>query len=166
MCESLGDLKAEMVGIDVRRKLAEESLNLEAAPSSSDGIGPPKIIALPTTRSSGSFSAVPKNKKEENTPPPPLAIDKKRESPPSQSNQAPESRILDKWKIWVIISSCILLLIIIIIFLWRVCRSRALKTFGPWRTGISGRLQKAFVTGNLSFLFVLQPVYPLYRVAL
>ncbi|KAK1418295.1 hypothetical protein QVD17_27438 [Tagetes erecta] len=142
-----GELEAEMVEIAIRRKLAEESLNLEAAPSPNDDrIGPPKIIALSTTRSSGSFPAVPKNKKEQNTSPPPLAIDQEIISP-SPSNQAPESNILNKWKILVIVSFCILLLIIIIIALWRMCRSRALKSFGPWRTGISGRLQKAFVTG-------------------
>ncbi|GFP91708.1 probable LRR receptor-like serine/threonine-protein kinase at5g45840 [Phtheirospermum japonicum] len=28
-----------------------------------------------------------------------------------------------------------------------ICRSRAVKTIGPWKTGLSGQLQKAFVTG-------------------
>ncbi|KAI3704134.1 hypothetical protein L1987_74348 [Smallanthus sonchifolius] len=146
--EKIGELEAEMERNVVRRKLAEESLNLAAALSPSDGIGPPKIIALPTTRSSGSFSAVPNHK----APPPPLALNQEITSSHPPANQAPGSERygssnLDKWKIWVIISFCILLLIIIAITLWCVCQSRAVKTIGPWKTGISGRLQKAFVTG-------------------
>ncbi|KAK9073931.1 hypothetical protein SSX86_006525 [Deinandra increscens subsp. villosa] len=134
-------LEAEMIGNLIRRKLAEESPNLAAAPSLSDEVGPPKIIARPATRSSGSYPAVPKSKKKQNPPP--------TESNSSQSpeNKSEESRILDKWKIWVIIFFCILLLIIIAIALWCVCRSRAVKTTRPWKTGISGQLQKAFVTG-------------------
>nr|XP_043611267.1 protein MALE DISCOVERER 2-like isoform X2 [Erigeron canadensis] len=151
-------LESEMVQNVVRRKLAEESLNLAAAPSPNAGIGPPMIIALPTSRSSGSFPAVPKDKKEQhpysNPPPPPLDI--AGTTPQTvTSNQPPanqpldnesEKRNSDKWKIWLIIS-CLLLLIIIAIAVWCVCRSRAVKTIGPWRTGISGQLQKAFVTG-------------------
>ncbi|KAK9077087.1 hypothetical protein SSX86_005423 [Deinandra increscens subsp. villosa] len=147
--EKLGELEAEMVENVVRRKLAEEPLNLAAAPSPRDGIGPPKIIALPTTRSSGSFPAVPKN-----PPPPALSPDIPQTSnetkPPvnvTPENEREGSSSLDKWTIWVIVSFCILLLIIIAIALWCVCRSRAVKTIGPWRTGISGQLQKAFITG-------------------
>ncbi|KAI3704108.1 hypothetical protein L1987_74321 [Smallanthus sonchifolius] len=145
----VGELEAEMERNVVRRKLAEESLNLAAALSPSDGIGPPKIIALPTTRSSGSFSVVPNHKK---APPPPLALNQEIISSHPPAHQAPGSESygssnLDKWKIWVIISFCILLLMIIAINLWCMCQSRAVKTIGPWKTGISGRLQKAFVTG-------------------
>lgn len=152
----------------VRRKLAEESPNLAAAPSPRDGTGPPKIIALPTRRSSGSFPAVPKDKKEHpiSILPPPVAVNQETPqtstSPQPPANQPPESN-LNKWKIWVILS-CILLLIIIAMALWCVCRSRAAKTIAPWRTGISGQLQKAFVTGNSSFpweLFFLSPIYTL-----
>ncbi|XP_076947488.1 protein MALE DISCOVERER 2-like isoform X2 [Bidens hawaiensis] len=131
--------EAEMVENVVRRKLAEQSSNLAAVPSPRDKIVPPKIIALPTTRSSGSFPAVPKPPPSPPSPPPP--------PPPSPPpNLTPESE-RDKWKIWVIISFCILLLIILAIVLWCVCRSRAVETIGPWRTGISGQLQKAFITG-------------------
>ncbi|KAD4179436.1 hypothetical protein E3N88_28027 [Mikania micrantha] len=147
--ENLGELEAEMVVNVVRRKLAEESLNLAAAPSRRDVTGSPKIIALPTTRSSGSFPAVPKNPPPPSSPPQPQP----QPPPPTQppANLTPEGErersSSDKWKIWVIIGSCIILLIIISIALWCVCRSRALKTIGPWRTGISGQLQKAFISG-------------------
>ncbi|KAF5789854.1 putative protein kinase RLK-Pelle-LRR-VI-2 family [Helianthus annuus] len=138
------ELEAEMVENDVRRKLAQESLNLAAAPSPSDGTGPPKIIALPTTRSSGSYPAVPKHKKEHN----PLGLDQETISSQPPANQAQESSNIYKWKIWFIISFCILLLIMIAIVLWCVCRRCIrVKTMGPWRSGISGQLQKAFVTG-------------------
>ncbi|XP_071729857.1 protein MALE DISCOVERER 2-like isoform X2 [Rutidosis leptorrhynchoides] len=147
----------ELVENIVRRKLAEESQNLAAAPSPNNGMGPPKIISLPTSRSSGSFPAVPKDKKEQNPPPPPpiAVIQDTPKNPTSATNQNPESKSdgqfeesdSDKWKIWFIISFCILLLIIIAVALWCVCRSRAVKTIGPWRSGISGQLQKAFVTG-------------------
>ncbi|KAI3805137.1 hypothetical protein L1987_27218 [Smallanthus sonchifolius] len=153
--EKLGELEEEMVENVVRRKLAEQSPNLAAAPSPRDGIGPPKVIALPTTRSSGSFPAVPKKPPPPPPPPPPtpppaLSPDTSNETQPpinpTPANGREESSS-DKWKIWVIVSFCILLLIIIAIALWCVCRSRAVKTIGPWRTGISGQLQKAFVTG-------------------
>ncbi|PWA89208.1 leucine-rich repeat protein kinase family protein [Artemisia annua] len=146
------ELEPEKVQNVVRRKLAEESPNLAAAPSPNDGIGPPKIIALPTSRSSGSFPAVPMRK--EHTPPPPSNLHKPKvqETPENSgeppTNQPPEEDNSEKWKVLVIIISCCLLfLIIIAISLWCVCRSQAVKTIAPWRTGISGQLQKAFVTG-------------------
>jgi len=30
---------------------------------------------------------------------------------------------------------------------WLLCRKSAVATIGPWKTGLSGQLQKAFVTG-------------------
>lgn len=143
----------------VRRKLAEESPNLAAAPSPNDGFGPPKIIALPSSRSSGSFPAVPKDKKAHaiNNPPPSYGLFQ--ETPkeetssstssgqPPTNDQVPETQTNSyKWKILVAIS-CIVLLLIISIALYFVCRTKAVKTIGPWRSGISGQLQKAFVTG-------------------
>lgn len=115
-------------------------------------IGPPKIIALPTARSSGSFPVVPKKPS-----PPPLAnspdIPQTSNETQTPANRTPENEREGnsssyKWRIWVVICFCILLLIIIAISLWCVCRSHAVKTISPWRTGISGKLQKAFVTGN------------------
>ncbi|KAK1430226.1 hypothetical protein QVD17_12816 [Tagetes erecta] len=149
--EQEGELEAKMMENVVRRKLVEESTNLAVATYPRDEIGPPKIISLPTTRSSGSFPVVPKNPS-----PPPRAISpdiprtsNETQQPANMSpeNDRPGNNSSDKWRIWVVISFCILLLIIIAIALSCVCRSRAVKTISPWRTGISGQLQKAFVTG-------------------
>jgi len=30
---------------------------------------------------------------------------------------------------------------------WLLCRKSAVATIGPWKTGLSGQLQKTFVTG-------------------
>ncbi|XP_024983398.1 protein MALE DISCOVERER 1-like isoform X3 [Cynara cardunculus var. scolymus] len=139
----------------VRRKLAEESPNLAAAPSPNDGFGPPKIIALPSSRSSGSFPAVPKDKKAHaiNQPPSYGLVQGSPEessstsSQPPTNDQPPQSR-MNSYKCRILIAiSCIVLLLIIGIALCFVCRTRAVKTIGPWRSGISGQLQKAFVTG-------------------
>ncbi|XP_076946755.1 protein MALE DISCOVERER 2-like [Bidens hawaiensis] len=145
--EKTGELEAEMMENYARRKLAEQSVNLAAAPSSGNKIGPPKIIALPYARSSGSFPAVPKFKKEHNSPPTPLAFNQETKPPANRNTESEESSILDMWKIWVI-SFCLLLLIsMVIVLCHHMCQGRAVKTMGPWRTGISGQLQKAFVTG-------------------
>ncbi|CAH1442872.1 unnamed protein product [Lactuca virosa] len=151
--EKAEDVKQEHDGNIVRRKLAEQSPNVAAAPSPIDGFGPPKIINLPSSRSSGSFPAVPKEKKEPtstptiniNNNPPPSSHGPFKDSTPENQNQESESNS-NMWKILVIIF-CIILVVIICITLWCVCRSRAVKTIAPWRTGISGQLQKAFVTG-------------------
>ncbi|KAI3755219.1 hypothetical protein L1987_55015 [Smallanthus sonchifolius] len=127
----------------------KSSRTISKPPSPRDGIGPPKVIALLTTRSSGSFLAVPKRPPPPpppTTPPPALSPDTSNETQPPPANGREESGSSDKWKIWVTVSFCILLLINIAIALWCVCRSRAVKTIGPWRTGISGQLHKAFVT--------------------
>ncbi|KAL0321300.1 UNVERIFIED_CONTAM: protein MALE DISCOVERER 2 [Sesamum radiatum] len=40
-----------------------------------------------------------------------------------------------------------LFLLILAVVIIVICRSRAAKTIAPWKTGLSGQLQKAFVTG-------------------
>lgn len=153
--EKIGQHEPKMKhdGNIVRRKLGEQSPNLAAAPSpTDDGFGQPKIIALPSGRSSGSFPAVPKeNKKEEPQPTihPPPSHGRFEDSTPGQPPENQPSQGQSNSNVWMIlvIMSCIILLLIIAIALWCVCRSRAAKTIGPWRTGISGQLQKAFVTG-------------------
>lgn len=47
-----------------------------------------------------------------------------------------------------VIGGAILLVAIVGIYL---CRSNKVSTVKPWATGLSGQLQKAFVTGNYSF---------------
>ncbi|KAK2995989.1 hypothetical protein RJ640_017353 [Escallonia rubra] len=94
----------------VRRKLVEQSSNLAAAPASG-GSHPDHIIALPTTRSSGSFPAVPKDKKKQS---PPVPSPARPPSPGTGSNPAARipthgkaavSRSSNTWKIIVGVTS-------------------------------------------------------------
>ncbi|KAK3027916.1 hypothetical protein RJ639_040599 [Escallonia herrerae] len=135
----------------VRRKLVEQSSNLAAAPASG-GSHPDHIIALPTTRSSGSFPAVPKDKKKQS---PPVPSPARPPSPGTGSNPAAKvpyhgkaavSRSSNTWKIIVGVTSAFFLLVVAAALIF-ICRTRAASTIGPWRTGLSGQLQKAFVTG-------------------
>ncbi|XP_068665435.1 protein MALE DISCOVERER 2-like isoform X2 [Aristolochia californica] len=49
-----------------------------------------------------------------------------------------------KWKYILLVVAFALLIATIIIFM---CRSKGVATIGPWKTGLSGQLQKAFVIG-------------------
>ncbi|KAK1378591.1 Protein MALE DISCOVERER 2 like [Heracleum sosnowskyi] len=89
-----------------RRRLAEQSSNLAAAPSSDVATAEP-IIALPSTRSGHSGA---------------------------------------KWEYIVGISVAIFFALVVTVLCF-VCRTRAVKNIRPWRTGLSGQLRKAFVTG-------------------
>lgn len=134
----------------VRRRLLEQTQNLPAAPAEGESTAD-QIIAPPITRSSGSFPAVPK---ETNTESPPTHRD-----PPVQgttSGQSPQTSTGARqrpstpgnlWKYLIIIPCAAALLIFLIIFV--LCRKQAAKAISPWKTGISGQLQKAFITGNL-----------------
>lgn len=148
-----------------RRKLLEQASNLEAAAAPSDDESPSgKVIALPTTRSSGAFPAVP-NGKEKNSDPP--AAMPSPAAPPSHnsSRQPSQNSTLasgsptkqdssdgssgDVWKYTIIIAGAAIL-VIVAAAMFCMCRSQAVKTIGPWKTGLSGQLQKAFITGDLS----------------
>ncbi|GLT80107.1 hypothetical protein SLA2020_515640 [Shorea laevis] len=132
----------------VRRRLLEQTQNLPAVPAEGESTAD-QIIALPITRSSGSFPAVPK---ETNTESPPTPHD-----PPVQgttSGQSPQtsagasqqpSTPGNLWKYLIIIPCVAVLLIFLIIII--LCRKQAAKAISPWKTGISGQLQKAFITG-------------------
>ena len=52
------------------------------------------------------------------------------------------------WKYIIIIAvgAVLVILAVAIFYLWK---SKAARVIGPFKTGISGQLQKAFVTGNL-----------------
>lgn len=52
------------------------------------------------------------------------------------------------WKYIIMGVSVSVLLIVLIVMLF-MCRNQAVKTIGPWKTGLSGQLQKAFITGNI-----------------
>ncbi|XP_022140198.1 protein MALE DISCOVERER 2-like [Momordica charantia] len=135
-----------------RRKLLDESSNLAAAPVSSTLPNSDSVNSVTSARSSGTFPAVPKPKQE--TPPPaPVSSF----PPPQPQNTSSQSDVLpihqpqdnssgNFWKYAIIIGGVSLLLILAAIILC-MCRSRGVTTIGPWKTGLSGQLQKAFITG-------------------
>ncbi|CAL0325003.1 unnamed protein product [Lupinus luteus] len=130
-----------------RRKLLDQSSNLAAAPYSG---GPTiQISPLPTILSSGSFSAVPDaNKKQNQSPATPTSPS---DSPHDTSNQTSEQQggngASRKWWNYLIIILVVALLVIAIMIMLFVWRKRAAKVIKPWTTGLSGQLQKAFITG-------------------
>ncbi|XP_017221929.1 protein MALE DISCOVERER 2 isoform X2 [Daucus carota subsp. sativus] len=127
----------------VRRRLAEQSSNLAAAPATGASAAEP-IIVLPSTRSSGSFPAVPKEKKEPLHSPAPAPP--KHHHSVAQPQNANNRYSGDEWKyiVGILVAVFFALLVTFICF---VCRNLAVKNIRPWKTGLSGQLQKAFVTG-------------------
>ncbi|KAA3478509.1 protein MALE DISCOVERER 2-like [Gossypium australe] len=137
-----------------RRGLLGSSKNLPAVPATAVP-STEQIIALPTTRSSGSFPAVPK---ETGTKSEPDDESSETNSEPadqsSQANSKPvdqssetskgettaEKSSEDLWKYFIIIP-CILVFIAFVALAF-MCRKRAAKAIGPWKTGLSGQLQK------------------------
>jgi len=150
-----------------RRKLAEQSSNLAAAPANIKGpLGP--VIQMP--RSSGSFRAVPNSDGTHPTnlpsPPPQHESQDKlhpvgqsasavKQSPavkkPTNSQGPPAGKSESTWK--YVVGICIgVILLILAASVFLICRIRAARTIGPWKTGLSGQLQKAFVTGTYIIL--------------
>ncbi|OIW00510.1 hypothetical protein TanjilG_24240 [Lupinus angustifolius] len=130
-----------------RRKLLDQSSNLAAAPYSG---GPTiQISSLPITLSSGSFSAVPDaNKKQNQSPAPPTSpSDFPHDTLNKTSEQHGGNGASRKWWKYLIIILVVALLVIAIMILLFVWRKRAAKVIKPWTTGLSGQLQKAFITG-------------------
>ncbi|XP_047154569.1 protein MALE DISCOVERER 2-like isoform X2 [Vigna umbellata] len=134
-----------------RRKLLQSSgNNLAAVPF--DDKTPIEFSTAPTTFSTGAIPAVPDATEKQNQPAssdpnaPDDASDENQSQDASDGNQ--ESQHVNNgasiWK-WIII--ILLLLAIIIIILLYIMRKRAAKVIGPWKTGISGQLRKAFITG-------------------
>ncbi|KAK4787907.1 hypothetical protein SAY86_011740 [Trapa natans] len=129
----------------LRRKLLEQSSNIEVPPAST---GYTQVSSILVTRSSGAFPAVPGGSRVDQTNPSPppgesgnntVSVDQK----PTQ-NQSTSS---GSWKYIVIIASSIVVLCLVALGICFVCRKKGAKTITPWKTGISGQLQKAFVTG-------------------
>lgn len=145
-----------------RRRLLEQASNLPAAPASGESSSG-KVVALPMTRSSGSFRAVPDRKRKHSPAPSPLpssASSQKHhplnpEEKPSGFPVKPitqpssDSSSGNMWK-YVSITGGVSVFLIVAAAMFCMCRSKAVKTIGPWKTGLSGQLQKAFITGNLS----------------
>ncbi|CAK9327509.1 unnamed protein product [Citrullus colocynthis] len=136
-----------------RRKLLDESSNLAAAPVSSSLPPSDSINTITSSRSSGTFPAVPNKHKQEPTPAPlPLphpqpenASSNSSDTLPTHQHQADHSSA-NLWK-YVIIIGGVSLSLILATIIFCMCRSRGVTTIGPWKTGLSGQLQKAFITG-------------------
>lgn len=155
----------------VRRKLAEQSSNLAASPAPANIKGPlVPVIEMPSSRSSGSFRAVPNTDGTHptNLPSSPLHHESQDKShpvgqsasdakqppavkKPTNSQGPPAGKPESTWKyIFGICFGVFLLILAATLFL--ICRIRAARAIGPWKTGLSGQLQKAFVTGILIIL--------------
>ncbi|CAO2183293.1 unnamed protein product [Urochloa humidicola] len=119
-----------------QRRLLQDS-NL-AAPSSANA-PVPAAVPVPST-GTGSFSAFGPN----NVPVP--AVNPPISPPivPSATTDVPKRSI--KW-LYAIVLPLAALLLIGISCMFLLCRNKSGKTIGPWKTGLSGQLQKAFVTG-------------------
>lgn len=128
-----------------RRRLLDQSSNLAAAPYNGPTI---QFSTVPISMSSGSVPAVPDANKKQNQPPPPMHSPP--DSPHHDANQnSTNGASGNLWK-FIILIIIVVVLVIIIIVLLSIWRKPAAKIITPWKTGISGQLQKAFITGNTS----------------
>lgn len=156
----------EDLGNFVRRRLLQQSSNLAAIAAS--GGSPLQLIITPFTRSSGAFPAVANEKKKQSHTPAPQpspadSSSKQTNSTENSHDQAshfsPGNSTNQKtsvdgssgniWKYVFVVPGVALLLIVAAVMLC-MCRSRGVTTIGPWTTGLSGQLQKAFVTGDFA----------------
>ncbi|XP_024016954.1 protein MALE DISCOVERER 2 isoform X1 [Morus notabilis] len=142
-----------------RRRLLEQASNLPAAPASGESSSG-KVVALPMTRSSGSFRAVPARKRKHSPAPSPLpssaSLQKHHPLNPEEkpsgfpvkpiTQPSSDSSSGNMWK-YVSITGGVSVFLIVAAAMFCMCRSKAVKTIGPWKTGLSGQLQKAFITG-------------------
>ncbi|XP_077252228.1 leucine-rich repeat protein kinase family protein isoform X2 [Tasmannia lanceolata] len=137
-----------------RRRLLEESHNLAATPVS--GAIPDEITTIPSL-GTGSFPAIPnspnKNGKEKQLPAPtllssanPTSILKPHANTSPTNNENNVSKGSERWKYVFVLPAGAFLLTVAAAMIF-MCRSRGVATIGPWKTGLSGQLQKAFVTG-------------------
>ncbi|KAL3851395.1 hypothetical protein ACJIZ3_013277 [Penstemon smallii] len=136
---------------NVRRILAEESSNLAAIAPNVGAPLPSEPVGTLPSRSSGSFPAIPNAKKKSLAPvpsPTPIQEHKPHDatSRGAVSQPPPDEKSGNSLKVIIGISSAVILLIVVSV-MFLVFRSRAAKTIGPWKSGLSGQLQKAFVTG-------------------
>jgi hypothetical protein len=128
-----------------QRRLLQDS-NLAAPSSGDDPI--PAVVPVPST-GSGSFSAFsPSNAPEPAADPPPTPS-----MAPATPTEVPKGKSF-KW-LYAIVLPLIVLLLISIACIVLFCRNKSVKTIGPWKTGLSGQLQKAFVTGKNIVCFLI-----------
>lgn len=140
--------KHNLAGI-LRRRLLEQSSNLEAVPPKTNSL--PQITSQPISRSSGSFPAV-ANEKNPTQASLPSVFNPQNDNKPTEAAsdaQSQPGKARSSGKVWVYVTvslgSAFLLLVVAALFI--IWRRRKAKPIGPFKTGISGQLQKAFVTG-------------------
>lgn len=106
----------------------------------------PTIIALPITRSSGSFPAIPKEKIEPSLSPPESPQVPHHAVGKAENTEKEDGHSDDKWKY---IGGVLVAIFVVIVgtIMFCVCRTRAVENIRPWKSGLTGQLQKAFVTG-------------------
>ncbi|KAG6499485.1 hypothetical protein ZIOFF_039274 [Zingiber officinale] len=131
-----------------RRKLAEATKNLYANPVNG---GPINQIVSVLTTTSGSFPAlISKSRLNPSEAPIPLpnpqSVSPTAEPTKPAGNEIPSSESISTWTYILIISAAALLLTLAACIVL-VCRRKDGANIGPWKTGLSGQLQKALVTG-------------------
>ncbi|CAO2842338.1 unnamed protein product [Amaranthus hypochondriacus] len=136
---------APAFGTSTRRKLSEQS-NIEALPANNIPVS--QITSQPFLRSSGSYPAVVVGTSEFKPTP---DSNSQPETTPAQTTNA-QSHVDTKkpsQKVWVFVAIGlgVLFLLVMAAALYYMWRSRAAKPINPFKTGISGQLQKAFITG-------------------
>ncbi|ONK62598.1 uncharacterized protein A4U43_C07F5770 [Asparagus officinalis] len=101
-------------------------------PSLSPAIEPPSPVAEPKlhTKPPSSFASTPTS----------------HSNPPSVS-LATEEKSTAAWKIYVPVVAGVSILVTLSVVCFLCCRANRVVTVRPWATGLSGQLQKAFVTG-------------------
>ncbi|CAL0334726.1 unnamed protein product [Lupinus luteus] len=121
-----------------RRRLFDQSSNLAAAPYTGGLII--ELSSVPITLSSGAFPALPDAKNEQNQSPPHFAYSHRNQQHSSNDDFG------NLWK-YIVIIAVVAVLVIVIIVMLCVWQKKAAKVISPWKSGISGQLQKAFTTG-------------------
>ncbi|CAN1166214.1 Protein MALE DISCOVERER 1 [Linum perenne] len=138
----------------MRRRLQEQQQqqpqgsNLEAEPPENAPSSQDTFDSVPITRGSGSFPAIPNSKSPLSPPSLPNTDASQDDGGDEEPAKGPIQHNHISWD-WIcflmaLLSAVLCAFILVIMFL---CRRRAGRTIAPWKTGISGQLQKAFVTG-------------------
>ncbi|KAK8629956.1 hypothetical protein V6N13_078770 [Hibiscus sabdariffa] len=118
-----------------RRRLLVQSRNLPAAPATAIPSAE-QIIILPSSKSSGSFPAVtmPDDQTDQST-----------HTSNGESTAEKSWTSGGRWK-YLLIILCVIVFLAFLALAF-MFRKKTAKSIRPWKTGISGQLQKAFVSG-------------------